>query len=150
MHTQVHACIVCMYIMNSGYMPIRGQKKNQIAERKVLAKGKSLSQEPGGLQIPNPSSHPLPTPSTANPRLCTGLAQATGFLTSYMPQDTLLYLVCLRSRQETVWAYPTTYHSKGQPHGPGVVDDIPPHLRFQKGTLSQIPVLLSRDLCHAR
>jgi len=38
------------------------------------------------------------------------------------------------------------HHSKGQPHGPGVVADAPPHLRFQKNTFSQVFVLLGRDL----
>lgn len=38
------------------------------------------------------------------------------------------------------------YHSKGQPHGPGVVDDVSSHLGLQEGAFGQAPVLVGRDL----
>lgn len=38
------------------------------------------------------------------------------------------------------------HHSEGQPHGPGVVDDVSSHLGLQEGALSQAPVLVNRDL----
>lgn len=38
------------------------------------------------------------------------------------------------------------YHSEGQSHGPGVVDDVSPHLRLQEGALGQAPVLVGGDL----
>lgn len=38
------------------------------------------------------------------------------------------------------------HHSKGQPHRPGVVDDVSSHLGLQEGALGQAPVLVSRDL----
>lgn len=45
-----------------------------------------------------------------------------------------------------MWAHLPPHHSEGQPHGPGVVDDVSSHLGLQEGALSQAPVLVSRDL----
>lgn len=54
---------------------------------------------------------------------------------------------CHRVLQQGRHAAPLPpYHSKGQPHGPGVVDDVSSHLGLQEGAFGQAPILVGRDL----
>lgn len=41
-----------------------------------------------------------------------------------------------QGNSRTVWAHLPPHHSEGQPHGPGVVNDVSSHLGLQEGALS--------------
>ena len=117
-----------------------------------------------GLQIPNPPALPLINPAShpLHGELVTTLPHESPLIPnpgpgvllsprqpSHQPPNPLPTPTgprALRRMQRRLRGLPRSYHSEGQPHRPRVVDDVSSHLGLQEGTLSQAPVLLSRDL----